>query len=305
MSPDEDRQYFIRKRVLGSKPRVAITRERFLELVDAREGISETLGIEEKYDLLLENYLAFSNGLLSLSTSLAVRPWTSWSESRGHVGVVHRHLLNLLSAGRLYLDQVRHHLSTMFGKESDEYEAFVDYTRSAYDERFGYRVLETLRNFVQHRGVPVGAAHDHWRSELANGTVEKRTTVRVYILLDALASDRKFKKAVLWELQEIDGRKVELGPLVQEWMQTMGDLHAQTREAVADFLPRWRSQIQDAVDEYKEYHGEDVVGLSALETGSRGFHRHVWLGLAPSEWLEALRKRNTTGFFGSFTITNR
>ena len=74
MSDSNEKLYWIKKRVLGRVPAVEIGEERFAALVRARQGISETLGIEEKYDLLVENYLEYTTALLTLTSALNVRP---------------------------------------------------------------------------------------------------------------------------------------------------------------------------------------------------------------------------------------
>jgi hypothetical protein len=63
-------------------------------------------------------------------------------------------LVTLLLMWRLFLDHTRHDLSQRFGKPSSEYEKFETATNTAYDDHAGYRLLEGLRNYVQHVGMP-------------------------------------------------------------------------------------------------------------------------------------------------------
>lgn len=297
-------QYCIEKRVLARVPTIEIDQARFAELVRARQGVSETLGIEEKYDLLVENYLEFTGSLLAMANTLNVRPWTTWSDSRGQLGTIHRHLLNLLSAERLYLDQVAHHLSSLFGKDSEAFVAFDTERRSLHGEHLGYRVIEALRNHIQHRGLPVGASHHHWRAEMLDGSIEKRTAVRPFLMLQPLEDDEKFPRRLLRELAELNEEKVELNPLVREWMKAMARLQEHLRGAVDDSFQAWQEAIETAVRDYQALHGDDIIGLSAVEKDASGVsHRHVWLGLEPAERLVDLRTRNTTRPFVASVVT--
>ena len=197
-----------------------------------------------------------------------------------------------------------HHLSSLFGKTSAAFEAFGRRRRALHGAHLGYRVVEALRNHVQHRGLPVSVSHRHWRSDLKDGSVERRTALRPSLMLRPLDDDRKFPRGVLTDLRKLDEENVELNPLIREWMKAMSQLQQHLRDAVDEPLQGWQAAIKAAVDEYRSLHGDDVLGLSALETDARGASgRHAWLGLEPTERLEELRKKNPTRPLGVSLVT--
>jgi len=55
---------------------------------------------------------------------------------------------------RLVLDQAEHDLSSRFGQNSDQLASFRLARNRAYDSSRAYRVVEALRNLVQHREMP-------------------------------------------------------------------------------------------------------------------------------------------------------
>jgi hypothetical protein len=55
---------------------------------------------------------------------------------------------------RLVLDQSEHDLSSRFGSDSEQFKAFGKARKEAYDSSRAYRVVEALRNLVQHRVMP-------------------------------------------------------------------------------------------------------------------------------------------------------
>ncbi|MEV4057078.1 hypothetical protein AB0J55_38230 [Amycolatopsis sp. NPDC049688] len=63
-------------------------------------------------------------------------------------------LVALALIWRLCLDQLRHDISDRFGKDSEQLNKFALATNRAYDEHFGYRLIEGLRNYVAHRAMP-------------------------------------------------------------------------------------------------------------------------------------------------------
>jgi hypothetical protein len=67
-----------------------------------------------------------------------------------------RHLLNVLTSLRTFLDHTETRLKRTYGKASAEVETFKRATSREYDRRFAYRFLYRLRNYAQHCGLPVG-----------------------------------------------------------------------------------------------------------------------------------------------------
>jgi hypothetical protein len=55
---------------------------------------------------------------------------------------------------RLVLDQAEHDLSSRFGRNSDQQTQFRLARNEAYDSSQAYRIVEALRNLVQHREMP-------------------------------------------------------------------------------------------------------------------------------------------------------
>ena len=57
-------EYGLAHLVLRSSAFVPISEEEYLQLVDSKAGLLETLFIEEKFDLVVDNYLKFETTLL-------------------------------------------------------------------------------------------------------------------------------------------------------------------------------------------------------------------------------------------------
>ena len=69
---------------------------------------------------------------------------------------LNRHIMNLLTAVRTFLDHTERNLTHRHGKDSQQFQAFKKATAEAYDSSFAYRFLYKLRNYVQHCGMPIG-----------------------------------------------------------------------------------------------------------------------------------------------------
>lgn len=69
-------EYFLKIDALGSFPKINIDEIRFLKLKASREILSEALAIEEKYEIIISNYLDLEKESNNLSLNALVRNHT-------------------------------------------------------------------------------------------------------------------------------------------------------------------------------------------------------------------------------------
>ena len=79
-----------------------------------------------------------------------------------------RHVMNILTSMRTYLDHTETTLSHRHGRGSKPLNDFRTLCSRHYDRTFSYRFLYKLRNYAQHCGMPVGDV----RSRLVSGGTE-------------------------------------------------------------------------------------------------------------------------------------
>lgn len=123
----------------GSRVLVEIDEASFIATRNAKHALVKMIGIEQKFDLLLENYADYERELLELRLRRSLRIDHEWASFQDDIAAVARRLANLLSAARLFLDQVKHDLSSTFGHDSQICEAIERKTSEQFDSRFGYR----------------------------------------------------------------------------------------------------------------------------------------------------------------------
>jgi hypothetical protein len=151
--------YNLRIWAAGHGPGVEITSTEYANLVAAMQRIYLATDVEEKLDLLLENYLEYERELLNLGLQSSL--FTSIDDHRvfREAQLINRRTANLLTAARMYIHQVKHSVSKYFnsGHGPD-----VDVLFSAqYDQHLEYRIAEAL---LQNRR---GVAEPHSASGLA------------------------------------------------------------------------------------------------------------------------------------------
>ena|SRR5687768_5108324 len=112
-------KYLLRKVALDKAPEIEITAEEYAEFEKARNILSNALAIEEKYEIVIANYLAFEKRILNTTTGYMVREHLDYSdffEVRLGLNIC---LVNLLTAARLYVDQLNQNIRECVPTASD------------------------------------------------------------------------------------------------------------------------------------------------------------------------------------------
>lgn len=90
------------------------------KLVRAKKFLRFGAAFEQRLDILLENYVSLERYALDLALRNAVFMGDSPTRLGEGRHNVNRHLSNLLSSAKLYIDQTAHALSEHFGRGSSQ-----------------------------------------------------------------------------------------------------------------------------------------------------------------------------------------
>ncbi len=244
--------YVITRAVLGRQKQVPITNQEYRDIKKAKQGTVEIVAAEETWDTLRENYYEFESQLLALTargTVFAEADYNQLMSERLRVG---RLLANLLSACRAYLDVFPHHLGAIFGKQDPRIAACDGLRRTLHSQRFGYRFMEALRNYSQHRGSPVHSVSFEWKHRSHHGF---EFVYHPKVNVDQLRADGMFSKKVV---AEIDAGAIpvdkhggaDLKPLVREYLQAIAEVHEELRRCAMSDARAWETEIENAIGRF-------------------------------------------------------
>lgn len=280
--------YILRKAVLDTVPEVEISREEFETLKSAREILADAFAIEEKYEIVVSNFLALEKQLLEVAVTNAVRDTLSYGEFFETRSALNMRLVNLLTATKLYLDQLPQHIADCVPNNADVADAVKRRCSEEYDKNFEYRFMEALRNHVQHRGIPIHSIRQdgHWTSFDESGHME--FSVYIAAQRDVLESDGKFKKAVLAEMTQ----DVNLLAATRKYVESLSSIHQFVRDLISVSIAAARALIEAAHTKYVKVFDGGLIGLSALEVGDEGVRLSVPLLLDWDDVRLQLQKRN-------------
>lgn len=290
MSWIDDNGYFLAIRAMGRHHRVEIDQARFEQIQEAWANLRHVVYLEESWDAVIQNYLDLEKGLLDAAARhmiLSMYDYQNFQDIRLAFAVK---LANLLSSCKAYLDQTPQHLNEL-EPQCGESVVFRLATNREYDGRFGYRLMEALRNYSQHAGLPLhGASYDARRKE---GEEEGmlQFSVATHVMVDRLKSDKAFKQAVL---KDVTAEKLPAEPLVRDYIEGLSSIHMELRQLLKDRAEGWMKITRDAIIEFVEGSPDgSTLGLCAMQLGKG----NEWLQTVPLiddmlERVEILQKRN-------------
>lgn len=252
-------RHIIRKAVLASVPELEISAEEFSLLQMARRVLSSAFSVEEKYEILVANFLALETQLLDIAATNVVRNKLTYSEFFETRSALNVRMVNLLTAARLYLDQLPQDIADCLPSNDTAPSLVKDKCSQEYDQHFEYRFMEALRNHAQHRGIPIHfvSQGSRWTSHDERGRME--FTVDIVAQRGYLEEDEKFKKLIL---EEISG-DVDLMAACRRYIESLSAINQFARDLIAESVRAARQTIEGTHKRYSELYSESLIGLSA------------------------------------------
>src|SRR5689334_5456332 len=150
-------RYGITADTLEERPFLELSKDEYARLTAAQGKAMLVLRIEEKFDAVLQNYLEFERDVVTLAIDHAVFQELDWTAVIGKVHTINRRLANVLTLARMYIEQTQSEVADVADGATRVRTQLLEAFQAAYDQSLGYRVMEALRNHVQHYAFPIGA----------------------------------------------------------------------------------------------------------------------------------------------------
>jgi len=231
----------------------------------AAEGVRTLLSAEEKFQMALENYFEYENELLTLGLRFMVWHKVSESVMRAAKATTNRRLGNYLAMARMYLDHTDRELKSIYGKSSTESINFNSARNEQYDTLFGYRVMEAIRNSMQHNCLPIQSFTFPSKWEQGDNTTFLRHGAEASLSIKALARDGKLKPAIQAELSALKSDRLDATGLLRQHVEGLGAAHAQFRLCTKERLDEWEKCVRSLKDKIEEANGEVIPIFEAYK----------------------------------------
>lgn len=134
--------------------------------------------------------------------------------------------------------------------------------------------MEALRNYAQHRGLPLhGASFDAtWTGNFDDDSKDKGLLRHVVLASISLSKIKGDKKVPTKLLAEVDGdlEHLDVATLTREYIEALGGAHDGLRKLWSSALAEWESTVLDAIARYAEINDGNSIGLSVAESNENG-----------------------------------
>lgn len=241
-----------------------------MKVAPAIEGLAQSLNTEEHFDNVVEAYYEFELELLTQSLQDVCFDGGNWTVAIGRMRKLSRRLSQLLSACRMYTDQIPRNLAAIFSENSDAaVEDFRQHCSEQYDSRFGYRLMEQLRNYSQHAGSPINLVRRNHRREDATPNGQLLSFTAPHVCAQTLAQDSKIKPTVLKEL--LDGPdEIDLRYYVREYVSGIGVVHETIRAKLDHQVTVFEEAVKSVESWSQEQFGSNELWITILEQDEAG-----------------------------------
>jgi hypothetical protein len=253
-------KYLLRINALGTFPEISLDKGEFDSIKSARQILSHGLAMEEKYEILISNYLEFEKEILDQAVQSMIRNPCDYNDFFKVRLSFNVRLVNLLTSGRLYIDQLHRHVKATVPEIPDVQKEIKNLFSKEYDKNPEYRFMEALRNYVQHRGIPVHGTQHNASNDYSGEERLLIFTMELCSQKEYLQEDKAFKKTVLKEIPE----QVDLKMATRIYVGCLSKVHGEARKLVEQSLKDSRQLIDSYRASYKKVYPKKFSGLHAL-----------------------------------------
>ncbi|PCJ73408.1 MAG: hypothetical protein COA53_12670 [Rhodobacteraceae bacterium] len=202
--------------------------------------------------LIAEGLIDFERYLLNSSLdSLAydMKNRDAWDQRHNTINLK---ILTILTACRAYHDQRKHLLNETTLSNETKQAVEIEF-RNAFDSSFEYRLMETLRNYAQHRKLPLAGVTESNKNEWAdestapNGPSRLRFTLNPYFSRKALLKERKaMRSATMDDLEKIEQEQLDVKYLLRKYVSDLSNCHFSFRELSQNVVAESHKQLLHA-----------------------------------------------------------
>lgn len=258
-------EYLISSPFIGNELCVSIDKTAFDKYREAAENFLQNKLIEEKFDLILQNFQEFQSELISQAINYGFDLFYSQTRFINNRLTINRRIANFLMSVRLYLDQYPNHITQIYGEKSEVSCSLTYYQQSVYDQDLFFQVLYELRNYVQHADLPVHlySYSGRWTSlDDEDGKLCYKTIPYINVLS---LKDERFKKETVEKLQKMfDKDYLDLRFLLGKGLASLVNIHMKYKELVAEDLKEWTAELNELLSVIQPENRDHQISIACL-----------------------------------------
>lgn len=284
-------KYFLGFPYWPEKIREYISESEYINMIDNYNFLVNVCAIEERFDILINNYYEYEKCLNSILLNSFLAFGIEVVEFQKNEREIIRLLNNLLSSCRLFLDQ---NLKILPQIDTNTFDNYSKKTHDLYDNNIEYRLLEYLRNVLQHREMPISI---EFYKKFAQ-TKDERAEESINVLLNIktlLEHDKSYNMKVKIDLLSFNKEKIILNFYVRKYIYLMGVLLQEIRKDIKDKYTYSYEFYSNLIKEHNKINTapeNEIQKIVYINKEEKGFLERTDLSDALIKNLNLLIKRN-------------
>lgn len=217
------------------------------QIISAYELIKLLNSVEERYDVVIKNYCEYEKMVCSITIDSMVFYGSSILDMLTAKREVIRLLNNLLSSCRLYLDQNDKNIEQI----KPDFSKVLKKKKSAiFDDNISYRLLEYLRNSMQHCTMPISLL---FRRDFLSLKKNDKVLETIIVELDKdilIDQDAKHLKKVQKDIDTFKSSGIPLKDNIRSYIECMAKILEFIRE---ETMEEYNSSVKCMEDIFNTY----------------------------------------------------
>lgn len=254
-------KFFLKIAALGQFPELEITEAEYNSLIAARKTLSAALSVEEKYDVVIGNFLDLEKELLMITASRVLDSRFDYDRAYELTSTLNRRVVNFVVTGKNYTKLINTKAAKCLPSNSGVDHAIAGFKSSIYDMSFNYRFMEALRDHVTHSGLAVHtvSTSDEWERDDNNKATDLVFNTSMFSLKKNISENTGFKRPVLSEMPE----KVDLKRAARSYFASISMIHEEVRRLTKASIIEARNLIELYLDKYSTFNNGEKYPLGA------------------------------------------
>lgn len=238
-------KYYVSKSIQSDEDPLEIKKSEYDSILLGYKNISQSIFLEEKFDLLLSNYYEYEKDLLDTAWYSLLFNDVRQDRLTENRNLITRRIINLLSTSNMYVEQCNSHVGEIFNQDIKVLEDLKQFISKQFDTYLGYRVCYKLRNFSMHFDLPSNLITNSFRNdEQDDGKTYIKSITIPGITLSFLKRDSNFSNKVIQELESEFGEIIDIRPLLREYILGITKINDYIRDLISKDFKSWFQSIE-------------------------------------------------------------
>ncbi len=263
--------YYLQEFAVGKNRRIVISEQEFNELRMDSGTLTIFFTLTENYRVVVESYRAVEKAKHDAELDHILYSRIGYDEFSDDRVALNSPIVGYLANARYFIDSTDKILPKVLSH--DQFKSFTKFRSNIYDSTYEYKFVEALRNYVQHRELPVHNVTYHNYVEDSNNieTSDKVTSLSLTAARQKLKEDKKFKKTALQGMPEA----IDIIYCIRFHMEGMWKLHNYLIHTHSDLVDKGRDIVFKAIKRFDEIPGERsfvfhaIASLSEMEIAEK------------------------------------